>query len=116
MSLQAMSEGIDQGYKPRFVSKTQKLLDNMVNETHFFLGASLTFQKGEAVWKQDLSIIDITRPISSTNPLMNPKIPVQSADHAYNLFKKYYKDMWFNKKSVYLRGLADLEKYCDEEY
>ena len=114
--LQAMSDGIDQEYKPRFVSKTQKLLDDMVNEKYTFLDASLTFQKGEAVWKQDLPIIDITKPKSSTNPLMNPKIPVQSADHAYDLFKKYYTNMWFNRKHVYERGIADLEEYCNEEY
>ena len=114
MSLQTMSDGIDQEYKFRFISKTQKLFDSMINETYTFLSASLTFQKGEAVWKQDLPIMEITKPRSPTNPLMNPKIPVQSADHAYNLFKKYYINLWFNKNHVYERGIADLEKYCNE--
>ena len=109
-----MSKGIDKEYKPRFISKTQKLLDKRVNEIHTFLDASLTFQEGNAVWRQDLPIIDGTKSLSSTNPLMNPEIPVQSSNHAYGLFKKYYTSAWFSKKDVYERGLDDLEKYCND--
>ena len=112
--LQAMSDGIDQTYKPSFVSKTQKLLTDRVNETHTFLDASLEFQNGSAMWRQDLPIIDLTRPRSSTNPLMNPEIPIQSAEHAYDLFKEYYTDAWFSKKGAYGRGVDDLEKYCKD--
>ncbi len=112
--LHEVSDGIDQDYKPRFVFKTQKLLDGGVNETHTFLNASLTFQDGDAVWRQDLPIIDLTKPKSSINPLMNPEIPVQSAEHAYDLFKEYYTNTWFSKKSVYERGMNDLERYCKD--
>ncbi len=114
MSLQTISDGIEQKYRLRFVSKTQKLLDDKVNETHAFLDASLIFQNGNAVWRQDLPIIDNTKPISSTNPLINPEIPVQSSEHAYGLFKEYYLSVWFYEKGAYERGVDDLEKYCNE--
>jgi len=112
--LQAMSDGIDQTYKPSFVSKTQKLLDDRVNETHNFLDASLNFQDGNAIWRQDLPIIDLTKPESSTNPLMNPKIQIQSSKHAYGLFKKYCNQALLSKKGAYIRELDDLERYCKD--
>ena len=112
--LQTMSDGIDRTYKHSFVSKTQKLFNDRVNETHTFLDASLTFQNGSTMWKQDLPIIDLTRSRSSTNPLINPKIPVQSSEHAYDLFKKYYTNVWLSKKSAYKRGMDDLERYCKD--
>ncbi len=112
--LQDMYEGVDQSYKLRFVAKTQKLLDDKVNEIHTFLDASLTFQDGSAVWRQDLLTFDSTKRISSTNPLINPEILAQSAEHAYDLFKEYYTNTWFSKKDAYERGIDDLEKYCNE--
>lgn len=112
--LQEMSDGIDQEYKPRFVSKTQKLLDDRVNETYTFLNASLTFQEGGAIWKQDLPIFDTTKHRSSTNLLRNSKIPIQSAKHAYDLFKEYYTSTWFSKKGAYKRGIDNLERYCKD--
>jgi len=112
--LQTMSDCIDQTYKLIFVSKTQKLLDDRVNETHTFLDASLTFQEGKATWRQDLPIIDLTKYRSSTNPLVNPEICVKSSGHVYNLFKKYYTDLWFSKKIAYERGVDDLERYCKD--
>ena len=111
--LQSMSEGI-QDYKLKFVSKTQKLLGDRVNETHTFLDASLTFQEGNAVWRQDLPIFNITKHRSRTNPLMHPEISVHSAEHAYNLFKEYYTNNWFSKKGAYKRGIDNLEKYCKD--
>ncbi|MCK4649746.1 hypothetical protein KAT36_00800 [Candidatus Pacearchaeota archaeon] len=112
--LQAMSDRIDHTYKSSFVSRTQKLLDNRVNETRTFLDASLTFQNGSAMWRQDLPIIDITKLRSLTNPLINPEIPVQSSEHAYDLFKKYYTNAQFSKKGAYQRGIDDLERYCKD--
>lgn len=110
--LQVMSAGIDTTYKLSFISKTQKLLDDRISEMYAFLDASLEFQNGNAMWRQDLPIIDLTRPESSTNPLMNPEIPIQSAEHAYDLFKNYFVSSWFSKRNGYERGIADLEKYC----
>jgi len=111
---QGASTSIDEAYKPRFISKTKKLLNRKVNETHTFLDASLIFKKGRMVWRQDLPIIDLTKPKSSTNPLMNPKINVTSVDEAYKLFKEYYVTSWFSKKAAYVKGMDDLEKYCNE--
>jgi hypothetical protein len=112
--LQTMFDRIDQVYKAKFISKTQKLLDDRVSETHIFLDASLTFQDGSSVWRQDLPIINLIKAISSTNPLINPEITVQSAEHAYDLFKEYYTNAWFFKKEVYGRGADNLERYCKD--
>jgi len=109
-----MSDGIDETYKLSFVSKTQKLLDDRVNETHTFLDASLKFEKGSAKWKQDLQIIDDTKPISSTNPPINPEIIIKSAENAYKLFKNYYIGTWLFKKDAYENGFKDLERYCKD--
>ena len=106
--LQEISDRINEKYKARFVSKTQKLLDDRVNETHTFLDASLIFQRGNAIWRQDSPIIDLNKPRYSTNPLRNPEIPVESAGHAYDLFRDYYLNSWISKKNAYLEGLEDL--------
>lgn len=110
--LQAISDGIDEDYKTRFISKTQRLLDGGINETHTFLDASLTFHNGKATWKQDLPIIDAKKSKSPTNPLRNPKIQVQSAEHSYDLFKEYYNCALLHKKDAYEKGKSDLERYC----
>jgi len=112
--LQDMSEGIDERYKPRFICRTQKLLDDKASETHNFLDASLTFQEGNAVWEQDFPIWDIYKSKSHTNPLMNPKIHVQSVEHAYGLLKEYYSLGLFRKKDFFRAGIADLERYCKD--
>ena len=111
---QRMSDGIDRFYKQKFIAKTQSLLDAKVTALHTFLDASLDFANGEAVWNQDLQIIDSDRPRSATNPLKNPEFTVQSAENAYMLFKEYFMDSLFAKKKAYERGLADLEQYCTE--
>jgi hypothetical protein len=113
MRLQEISEGMDADCKLRFISRTQRLLDDGATETHNFLDASLIFQEGDAIWKQDLAIIDTDKPQSPTNPLMNPEIPVKSASHAYDLFREYYLNAWLSKKNVYTRSIGDLEEYCD---
>ncbi len=109
-----MSESIDEKYKSKFITKTQKLLDEKISETYKFIDASLNFQKGNAIWKQDLMIIDINKPKSSKNPLINPEIPVKSAEHTYNLLKKYYTEVWFSKNNAFERGRDNLEAYCND--
>jgi hypothetical protein len=109
--LQSTQEGIREIYGSRFILRTQGLMDRCVDETHTFLGASLTFRKGNALWKQDLPILDFERPISDSNPLKNPEMPVQSADHAYNLFEEYYAGIIFLRKNSFVNGIKDLEKY-----
>lgn len=111
--LQSMSDGIDEVFKAKFIKKTQKLLTERVTETHTFLDASLAFESGKAVWRQDLPMIDFNKRQSATNPLMNPTIPVQTAKQAYKLFKGYYVSAWLAKGSAgYQQGISDLERYC----
>jgi len=105
-------EGIDEDYKLRFICKTQKLLDDKVSATHKFLGASLSFQEGSAMWRQDLPIWDIHKPKSPTNPIMNPEISVQSAEQAYGLVREYCVLGRSRKKNSFRTGIEDLERYC----
>jgi len=107
-----MFEAIDTEYKLRFVSRTQRLLDDRATETHNFLDASLTFREGSAMWEQDLTIMDCDKPQSSTNPLINPKISVRSASHAYDLLKEYYSDSLVRGKTIVGTGIENLEEYC----
>lgn len=111
--LSEMSDSVDLKYKFKFISKTQEIIDSRASAAHAFLDASLTFQDGSAVWRQDLPIFDLDKPESPTNPIINPEIPVESPGHAYDLFKNYFNNVRICKKGSWEMGLEGLEKYCN---
>lgn len=105
---------IDREYKHRFVEKTNILLQNKTNIKYSFLGASLSFYNERAIWSQDFPIIDWSKEESHTNPLINPKIGIGSGDHAYQLFREYFRKVSFLGKGDVRSGIRDLEKYCND--
>lgn len=106
MSLEGIEKAVDE-YASRFVSQTQKLLDDRVTTSFKFVDATLNFNNGKMTFTDDMAVFSLKTVI---NPART--FPVKTAQEAFEYLKQYVGMAELVKEDGCSRAIADLNKYC----